>query len=170
MSATLIQIFEIGLLEVAIPPHPTKYLQNQAKILMHFGPKTWYSQRSISNQLIFRPPSLGCAFDCFFSFLAVLTMIFGFYASSRIFLVVLKFCQLQKSKKLWPSENQQHTFSKFLDQSQKVGIFEKHRKSRFRDFPKIMIFSKIPTFWDFSTFSRNLEKFWKCMLLIFWRS
>ena len=142
MLATLIKTFEIWLLEVAIPPHPTKYLQNQAKILMHFGPKTWYSQRSTSKQLIFRPPSLGCAFDCFFSFLAVLTMIFGFYASSCIFLVVLKFSQLQKSKKLWPSENWQHFFENFLEISRK---FWKISKSR--NFRKTTWFSKKTKSW-----------------------
>ena len=58
-------------------------------------------------------------------------MFFGFYASSRIFLVVLKFPQLQKSKKLWPSENHE----------KKVEIFsETEFHSKFSKFPKIMYF------------------------------
>ena len=137
-------------------------------------------------RLIFRSLSLGCAFGCFFSFLAVLTMIFGFYASSRIFLVVLQFYQLQKSKKLWPSENQQHNFSKFLGKSRKnlkiSKMSEFSKKSRFsRKISKSLNFRKNhgcrkkSRNHDFRCFFENFRlleilNFENKMLLIFWRS
>ena len=97
------------------------------------------------------PSHLGCVFDCFFSFLAVLTTIFGFYAPSRISLVVLTFFQLQNQKSYDLQKidtNKFQNFSKIAKNHENREILKKsefsenNKNNGFEFFSKILIFSR----------------------------